>query len=129
VQLTDDAGTGSADTDKVDEARLGAEGEVNSYLAQRYAVPIDLTEHSELVGLLASVTLDLIEFRLHCRRPPVPRDITGKRDAALGWLRQVADGAVTLPTTAEVAGNEARGLTARALGRPRVFTDEELESL
>ena len=43
VQLTDDEGTGSANQDRVDEARLGAEGEANSYLARRYAVPVDLS--------------------------------------------------------------------------------------
>ena len=42
VQLTDDAGTGSADEAVVDEARAGAEGEVDAYLARRFAVPIDL---------------------------------------------------------------------------------------
>jgi phage gp36-like protein len=34
VQLTDDAGTGSANEAIVAEARSGAEGEVNSYLGR-----------------------------------------------------------------------------------------------
>jgi phage gp36-like protein len=70
VQLTDDDGDGSADVGVVDEARLAAEGAVNSFLAKRYSVPVNLVAHSELADLLASVTLDLAEYRLRARRPP-----------------------------------------------------------
>src|SRR5687768_13900797 len=87
VQLTDDTGTGSADLDKISEAQLAAEGEVNSFLGRRYAVPINLSTHTELAGLLKSITLDLIEFRLHARRPPVSGDVRYKREAAMNWLR------------------------------------------
>ncbi|MCH8242383.1 MAG: DUF1320 family protein, partial [Planctomycetes bacterium] len=71
VQLADDDGDAVADVGVVNEARLGAEGEVNSYLARRYRLPIDLAAHPELADLLATITLDLVEFRLHSRRPPV----------------------------------------------------------
>ena len=56
VQLTDDDGDAVADVGVVDEARLGAEGEVNSYLARRYRVPIDLAVNPELADLLATIT-------------------------------------------------------------------------
>ncbi len=69
VQLTDDTGSGAADLDKVNEARLGAEGEVDSYLAARYAVPVDLVAHPELSAVLRTFVLDLVEYRLRNRRP------------------------------------------------------------
>ncbi len=97
VQLTDDDGTGSADEDKVDEARLGAEGEVNSYLGRRYQVPIDLTRHAEVADVLKSFVLDLVEYRLHARRPPVPGAISNKRNQAIAWLDRVARADVVLP--------------------------------
>jgi phage gp36-like protein len=128
IQLTDDEGTGSADTDKVDEVRLGAEGEVDSYLARRYAVPIDVTAHAELAGVLKSMALDIAEFRLHCRRPPVPREVVDKRDAAVRWLDQVARNEISLPADSELPANEAQGIQGRAIGSPRILTDEELES-
>ena len=128
VQLTDDEGTGSADTDKVDEARLGAEGEVDSYLSRRHAVPIDVTAHGELAGVLASITLDIVEFRLHCRRPPVPAEVIAKRDGAVQWLSAVAVGRISLPADSELPGAEVRGLEAEVLGRERVMTDDELET-
>ncbi len=129
VQLTDDEGTGSADTDKVDEARLGAEGEVDSYLARRHAVPIDVATHTELAGVLASITLDIVAFRLHCRRPPVPAEILTKHDAAIDWLRQVAAGTVVLPADSALPDNAVRGPHAEVGGQKRVFTEETLESL
>jgi len=128
VQLTDDEGTGSADTDKVDEARLGAEGELDSYLARRYAVPIDVTAHEELAGLLKSIALDIAEFRLQGRRPPVPSAVVDKRNAAVRWLQQVASGEIVLPSGSELPGNEAEGIQGEAIGDLRTFTDEEMAS-
>jgi phage gp36-like protein len=129
VQLTDDAGTGSADLDKITEAQLAAEGEVNSFLGRRYAVPINLTNHSELSGLLKSITLDLIEFRLHARRPPVASDIRYKREAAMNWLRGVASGQWVLPSSSEIDANTGSGILGEATGPDRVMTSEELEDL
>lgn len=128
VQLTDDTGTGTVDADKVEEARLGSEGEVNSYLARRYSVPIDVAAHTELAGLLASITLDIAAFRLHCRRPPVPVEVTDRRDAALQWLGRVACGDVRLPADSELPGNEAEGPTAETTGHRRVLTEDEFQT-
>jgi len=129
VQLTDDSGTGSADEDKVTEARLGAEGEVNSYLGRRYAVPVDTTVHSELAAVLKSVTLDLAECRLHARRPPVPDDVRQKRHASVQWLQRVAAGEAVLPATTEVDGNSATGIEGSVTGTSRVLSREEMEDL
>jgi phage gp36-like protein len=129
VQLTDDTGSGSADEDKVTEARLGAEGEVDSYLGRRYAVPIDVTSHAELASLLRSITLDLAEHRLRSRRPPVPEDVRRRRESAVQWLQRAASGEVVLPASSEVAGNPATGVSGEVTGSPRVMSREELEDL
>ena len=62
IQLTDDDQDGSADVGVVDEARLAGEGEVNSYLARRYHVPIDLTKHADLADLLSCIGKPPINF-------------------------------------------------------------------
>ena len=129
VQLTDDAGSGSADEDKVTEARLAVEGEVNSYVGRRYAVPVSVTGNQELAGVLKGVTLDLAEYRLHARRPPVPEEIRRKRDAAVQWLQRVASGAVVLPAVSELATNPASGITGEVTGASRVMSREALEDL
>lgn len=129
IQLTDDDNTGVADTDKVDEARLGAEGEVDSYLARRTAVPVDLVCCPELAAVLRSVVLDLVAYRLHGRRPPVADDIVRRRGEAIGWLERVADGRIALPAAHEPPANAATGLAAVATGAPRRATRETLRDL
>ncbi len=129
VQLTDDAGTGSADTDKVDEARLGAEGEVNSYLGRRYQVPIDLTRHAEVADVLKSFVLDLVEYRLHARRPPVPGAVSNKRNQAIAWLDRVARADVVLPSVDPILENSATGISAVTSSNERFFTRDDLDNL
>ena len=129
VQLADDTGTGSADVAIVDEARLGAEGEANSYLGRRYAVPVDLVLHPELGDVLQRFVLDLAAYRLHARRQPVPTDVVRQRDAAIAWFERAASGAVTLPSLAALAENTATGTVGEVSGDTRVLTRDELDGL
>ncbi len=126
VQLTDDDGDDVADTGVVDEARLAAEGEVNSYLARRYQVPIDVSQHSELADLLTSITLDLVEYRLRSRRPPVAQDAVDRHGKTLQWLKGVAGGHIELPSATLLAENAALGTLGEAVGEDRLLSREEL---
>jgi len=126
VQLTDDAGAGVANQEVVDEARAGAEGEVDSYLARRFAVPVDLARNPELSGILRSIALDLAEYRLRLRRPPVPAEATERRIAAVSWLKRVAAGEVQLPAGLDPLPTPLGGTRARATGEERLFTPDEL---
>ncbi len=127
VQLTDDAGTGSANAEAIAEAREGAEGEVNSYLARRFRVPIDVGLHDELASSLATVSLDVVAHRLHVRRPPIPPEVASQYEAAVSWLANVANGDVALPAESELAG--AVGVTARASGNAAVLSKDGLAGL
>ena len=129
IALTDDGGTGAADVAKVDEARMGAEGEANSYLATRYAVPVNVTLESEVAAVLKTFVLDLAAYRLHCRRPPVPADVVRRRAEAVEWLARVASGVVQLPSAAALASNGAMGTIAEAAGPGRAMTREGLSNL
>ena len=129
TQLTDDAGTGSPDTNVADEARQGAMGEVDSYLARRYRVPIDLVAHPETASVLMSVSLDLVEYRLHSRRRDVPGAVIKKRDTALVWLTRVADGIASLPTITPIDANPGLGLRAESTGDERLLSRDELQGL
>jgi len=126
VQLTDDDGDGIADAGIVDEVRFGAEGEVDSHLARRFSVPIDLNVHPELAGLLKSVSLDLAEYRLRLRRPPVSDAAVRHYDGAIEWLRRVAEGSVELPSVAGLAPSQAKGLIAETRGNERTLSRDEL---
>lgn len=129
VQLTDDAGTGAADEEKVTEARVAAEAEVDSYLGRRYAVPVDVGGQVAAQAILKSITLDLVECRLHSRRMPVPAGVTSKRAAAIAWLERVAAGDVVLPATVELPASEASGFQAVAIGSTRVWGRDEAGDL
>ena len=126
IQLTDDSGSGSADTDIVDEARQGAEGEVDSYLSRRYAVPINLVTHPQVAAVLKSTSLDLVEYRLHARRRDVPVGVVNKRDAAVAWLRRVAGGETALPSVLPIAPNAASGIRTASTGDERLLSRDEL---
>lgn len=126
VQLTDDDGDGVANAGVVNEARIGAEGEVDGYLARRYRLPIDLVTHPDIAGVLASFTLDLVEYRLRSRRPPVPRDAVAARARAMRWLQCVANGVIELPSAAGLAASTARGIVAESTGNGRVLSRDEL---
>jgi len=129
IELTDDAGTGSADSTLVDEARLGAEGEANSYLANRYAVPVDLSEEPEAAAALKTFVLDLAAYRLHSRKPPVPDDFTRRRNEAIRWFERIASGTVHLPTALMPPENAALGTLGQADGPPRKMSRETLDNL
>jgi phage gp36-like protein len=126
VQLTDDDGNGVADTPVVDEARLAGEGEVNGYLARRFLAPIDVSTHAELADVLKSVTLDVVEYRLRLRRPPVSGDTRRRYEQTLAWLRGVAEGRIELPASSGLEANAALGTTAASAGEARLLTHDEL---
>lgn len=124
IQLTDDSGSGSADATRVQEARLGAEGEANSHLSARYQVPVDLSAHADLAAVLRSFVLDLAEYRLHARRPPIPADIARRRTEAVAWLGAIAAGTIHLPASTPIASDTTRAPLAEIIGPERVFTRE-----
>jgi phage gp36-like protein len=126
VHLTDDNGDGNADAGVVDEARLAAEGEVNSFLARRFAVPIDVAAVPELADVLKSVTLDLVECRLRARRPPVSEDARRKADQARGWLQSVAEARIDLPAAGPLPPSPLRGSLGEVTGESRILTFDEL---
>lgn len=126
LQLADDNNDGVADAAVVDEVRLGAEGEVSAYLARRYQAPIDASGDANLAGLLASVALDVAEYRLRLRRPPVPLDTQRRYDRTVAWLRAVAGGVIALPSAATLSGPASQGTVATSIGATRVLSREEL---
>lgn len=129
LELTDDEGTGQPNAARADEARLGAEGEADSYFAVRYAVPVDLGADPRAAAVVRSFTLDLAAYRLHGRRPPVPPDVARRRDEAVAWLREVARGTAHLPASAALRDNPALGERVASAGPARSMTREQLDRL
>lgn len=129
IQLTDDTGSGSANAERITEARQGAEGEANSYLATRYATPVSLTGESEVAAVLRTFVLDLAAYRLHGRKPPSPADVVRRREEAIEWLARVASGLVQLPAVAAPVVPTSLGTLADASGGERLMTRESLDQV
>lgn len=127
VALTDDDSDEVADTPRVDEFRLGAEGEADSYLATRYQTPVDLSAHPELSAVLKSFVLDLVEYRMHGRRPPVPVDIVRRHAEAVAWFTRIATGAAHLPAATPLKSDASRPPLAETFGPPRVFQRDQAD--
>ncbi len=129
IELTDDTGGGSADPVKVDEARLAAEGEVNSHLAARYQTPVSLASEPTVAAVLRGVALDLAVYRMHLRKPPVPADVVRARADAVAWLEGVAAGSIHLPAMSPLQGSEAGGIVAEKAGPQRTMTRDGMKDL
>lgn len=96
ANLTSASGS-TPDATVVGEILDGAEGETNSYLASRLAVPVDLSAHSDSAAFLRSLVLDLAVYAAHLRRPPVPEEVLTARNSRVEWLVRFAKGEVALP--------------------------------
>lgn len=129
IALTDDAGNGTADPARINEARMGAEGEANSYLATRYKTPVDVSSEPEVESVLRCFVLDLVAYRLHSRRPPVPEDIVRRREEAVTWLSRVASGVVQLPAIMAPAQASSLGIVGERTPPSRRMTRKTLENL
>jgi len=120
VQLTDDTGSGSVDTAKVDAALNAASATIDAYAGARYTLPLQSSEK------LKQLAVDLAIYELEKRRRRV-RDVTlAARDAALSFLRDLAARRAVLdqPTGASAQQTEA---DVKKTEQERVFSDENLE--
>ena len=106
AQLTTDSGS-TPDSAVLDEVRKSSEGEADSYLARRYATPVDLTAHPELAATLKGFVLDIAVYRLHGRRAPVSEAHEKARDQAIEWLKQLAEGKIVLPAASTPSSTNA----------------------
>lgn len=120
VQLTDDAGTGSVDTAKVTAALTAASATIDAYAGARYTLPLQTSEK------IKQLCIDLAIYELEKRRRRLRDATVAARDAALGFLRDLAAGraVLDLPTGAQPQATEA---DVKKTAQPRVFSDEKLE--
>ena len=120
VQLTDDTGSGSVDTAKVDAALNAASATIDAYAGARYTLPLQTSEK------VKQVCVDLAIYELEKRRRRVRDATLAARDAALSFLRDLAAGRAVLdqPSGAPAQQTEA---DVKKTEQERVFSDENLE--
>ena len=92
IQLTDDNGIGSINTDVTDMALEAADVEIDGYLGGRYALPL-----ATVPGIVTKQAVDITIYNLYSRRPGGPADHIQKRyDNAVRFLDRVARGDISL---------------------------------
>jgi phage gp36-like protein len=109
-----------------------AEAEANSYLARRYATPVDLAAHPEIADALEGAALDLAEHRAWRTSPfasAIPARVELAYEAARQWLSAVAAGAVDLPGSSPLPPRTSENDGPRFTAQPRRFTSQELDGL
>ena len=117
VQLTDDDSTGSINSAKVNECIVGAESEVDSYLAKRYTTPITGT----IPETVKEWSVQLATLRLHQRRLPVPEDVWQMAVVARAQLKLVNDGTLSLDIGTDPP-DEPSGREAQFISNERGFS-------
>lgn len=120
LQLADLDGDGTADAAIIESRIRDTDGEIDSYLGQRYSLPL-----SHLPDILEARAADILRYRLHDHQPPqVVRD---RYDDAVSWLRRVARGEASLglPVSDEPASDH----TAVVRSREQVFTPDKLDQM
>lgn len=92
--LTNDGNTLSPDSDVVKAALLSAEQTVESYMAERYDLPLtsDGTKTGEVPEKIKEVVFILAKYQLYGRRDAITQEVKVQYDSAMSWLGDVARG-------------------------------------
>ena len=120
VQLTDDTGSGSVDSAKVDAAINAASATIDAYAGARYTLPLETSEK------VKQLCVDLAIYELEKRRRRVREVTLSARDTALNFLRDLARGRAVLdqPAGADPQSTEA---DIKKTAVDRKFDDTNLE--
>jgi len=111
-QVADRDRDGMADEGVIDDCTLFADDLIDGYLRERYALPLASVPRN-LVG----VACDIARYRLYQAQPT---DLVVHRyEAAIQWLRDVADGRVGLDVSASTSDPPKLAYSTPAA----VFTD------
>jgi len=121
IQLTDDANTGSTDTDVVDTILAAASLQIDGYLGGRYSLPL-----ATVPPILGKLCVDIAGWLLYARRNAgVPEHWQKLYDNAIAFLGKVAVGKITLGADDPIkaAGSDQATVT----GEVRRFSRTGLE--
>lgn len=130
ARLTDRVNGTTGDDTAAQQVINEAEALANSYLARRYAVPVDLGTYPELANVLAVRVLDLAEYGAWKSSPFVadpPSRVLTLLSNATKWFEDVAAGRLVLPAAPPATTSAVDGPWSESA--PRQFTRDELDGL
>lgn len=117
IQLTDDTGTGSVDATAVARAIADADDEINSYLQERYTVPL-----APVPGLVRKLSVDLAIYNLYSRRDIGMPVRTQRYEADVKLLKSLAKGEASLGVEPPPAEVHDEGIQTSRPESDRIFT-------
>lgn len=118
IQLSDraDPPVGAIDAAVLTRALEAADGEIDSYLAARYTLPL-----ASVPVILRDCAIDIARYRLHDRG--VPDRVKDDYKSRIAWLRDVAAGKASVGLAPESLTPTSAGLPEMTSGG-RVFARE-----
>ncbi len=125
--LTDTAESGVPDEAVLTEVWDDAEGQVDSYAAVLYLVPLDVTD-TVVASRVKSVTADLAAWALLNRGDVVSDAKQRSYEAAIEWLKMLAKGEVRIPSPSTASSTTSRetlsewGTAGATTASNRLFT-------
>lgn len=117
AELTADSGE-TPDSQVVEEAIHRADAEIDAYLGRRYTLPL-----IPLPDQVKGLSIDMALYHLYSRRSVVPTVRRQKYEAAVSFLKLVAEGAAVMEESGEPSPQEGQvRVGSEFTSAPRVFT-------
>ncbi len=121
IELTDDAGAGVVDTDKVARAIEDADATIDAYCQERYTIPL-----SPVPDKIRSVSVDIAIYNLYSRRDDTVPDVRKDRHKEnIRFLEMVAAGKIKLGASTPVESNTRDSVNITS--NERAFTRTKMQ--
>ena len=105
--ITDNEDSGTPDTTVQQESIDYAEGQIHSYLAHRYNVPVDVSSDTALDALLRNWTLDFAMYHLAAtRQGQITAAMQAAHDETVLRLEKIAAGELLLPSASPLTTSD-----------------------
>lgn len=116
IQLTDDNNLGVINEDNVNQAIQTADAEIDGYCAAKYAVPLNPAP-----PIIKGLSTEIAVYYLYKRRM-APEKIEKAYDKAVGRLKDISRGLLTLGVDPPPEATSAGGAEANKTEEDRIFT-------
>lgn len=123
IQLTDDEGVGTINNDRVGEAIVQADSEINSYCGGRYNVPF-----AAVPAIVKKISVDIAIYNLYSRRAEeMPQTRTDRYKNAVRQLELIAKGSISIGIDPAPPASTQNSNSVQAEGNERTFTKDSLK--
>jgi phage gp36-like protein len=120
INMTDDEGEGVVNQGRVNDAIADAQALIDSYAGKRHNVPLD-----PVPRVIQRAACVIAIYNLFARRLGAPEEWQRRHEAQVRWLRDLADGKVTLGGGDPTGTPNAEPVLAQS--QTRIFSRDTLK--